>query len=118
MPNCGKNSRGYTLFDIEYYLKKIESSGEWYSEIDCLPVVEGISYFIKEQLNDKDLNFDEFIEDATYIQEIRGLLYECYNNKPKQKSEASNFHYKVFGKRFEKLLNDFAKKYGLHINRD
>lgn len=116
IPNCEKNSSGYTLFDIEYYLKKIESSGEWYSEIDCLPVVEGISYFIKEHLNDKD--FNEFIKDATYIQEIRSLLYEQYNNKPKPKSEASNFHYKIFGKILEGMLNDFANKYGLYINRD
>lgn len=113
-----KNSRDYVLFDIEYYLEKVYNSEEWNSEIRCLPLVKGISYFIKERLNNKDSNFDEFIKDATDIQEIRGLLHEQYNNKPKSKSEASNFHYKIFGKILEGMLNDFANKYGLYINRD
>ena len=113
-----KNSREYLLFDIEYYLKKVDNSEGWYSEISCLPIVEGISYFIKESLNNKDFNLNEFIDDATGIQEIRGLLYERYDNKPKPKSEASNFHYKIFGKILEGMLNDFANKYGLYINRD
>lgn len=113
-----EKNRDYVLFDIEYYLKKIDNSEKWYSEIHCLPLVKGISYFIKERLNNKDFNFDEFIKDATGIQEIRGLLYERYDNKPKSKSEASNFHYKIFGKILEGMLNDFANKYGLYINRD
>lgn len=113
-----KDGRDYVLFDIEYYLKKIDNSEKWHSETHCLPLVKGISYFIKERLNNKDFNFDEFIKDATDIQEIRSLLYEQYNNKPKSKSEASNFHYKIFGKILEGMLNDFANKYGLYINRD
>lgn len=114
-PN-GEKNRGYVLFDIEYYLKKLNNSKEWQSEIHCLPLIKGISYFIKEFIKDK--YFNEFIKDATDIQEIRSLLYEQYNNKPKLKSEASNFHYKIFGKFLEGMLNDFANKYGLYINRD
>lgn len=107
-----KDGRDYVLFDIEYYLKKVDNSEEWNSEISCLPIVKGIYHFIK------DFNLDEFVNDATGIQEIRGLLYEQYNNKPKSKFEASNFHYKIFGKVLEGMLNDFANKYGLYINRD
>lgn len=114
-PN-GEKNRGYVLFDIEYYLKKFNNSKEWQSEIHCLPLIKGISYFIKEFIKDK--YFNEFIKDATDIQEIRSLLYERYDNKPKPKSEASNFHYKIFGKFLEGMLNDFANKYGLYINRD
>ena len=114
-PN-GEKNRGYVLFDIEYYLKKLNNSKEWQSEIHCLPLIKGISYFIKEFIKDK--YFNEFIKDATDIQEIRSLLYEQYNNKPKSKFEASNFHYKIFGKILEGMLNDFANKYGLYINRD
>ena len=106
------------MFDIEYYLKKLNNSKEWQSEIHCLPLIKGISYFIKESNENKDLNLDEFVNDATDIQEIRGLLYERYDNKPKSKSEAYNFHYKIFGKILEGMLNDFANKYGLYINRD
>lgn len=114
-PN-GEKNRGYVLFDIEYYLKKLNNSKEWQSEIHCLPLIKGISYFIKEFIKDK--YFNEFIKDATDIQEIRSLLYEQYNNKPKSKSEASNFHYKIFGKILEGILNNFANKYGLYINID
>lgn len=118
IPNGEKNSRGYDLFDIEYYLKKWNSPEGWYSEIRCLQIVKGIYDFIKESNENKDFNLDEFVNDATDIQEIRGLLYERYNNKPKPKSEPSNFHYKIFGKILEGMLNDFANKYGLYINRD
>ena len=113
-----KDGRDYVLFDIEYYLKKWNSPEGWYSEISCLPIVKGIYHFIKESNENKDSNLDEFVNDATDIQEIRGLLYEQYNNNPKSKSEASNFHYKIFGKILEGMLNDFANKYGLYINRD
>ena len=113
-----KDGRDYVLFDIEYYLKKVDNSEGWYSEISLLPIVKGIYHFIKESNENKDLNLDEFVNDATDIQEIRGLLYERYNNKPKPKSEASNFHYKIFVKILEGMLNDFANKYGLYINRD
>ena len=98
------------------YCLILNTSEEWQSEIHCLPLVKGISYFIKEFIKDK--YFNEFIKDTTDIQEIRSLLYEQYNNKPKPKSEASNFHYKIFGKILEGMLNDFANKYGLYINRD
>lgn len=114
----GEKNRCYILFDIEYYLKKWNSPEGWYSEISCLPIVKGIYHFIKESNENKDFNLDEFVNDATDIQEIRGLLYEQYDNKPKPKSEASNFHYKIFGKILEGMLNDFANKYGLYINRD
>ena len=113
-----KDGRDYVLFDIEYYLKKWNSPEGWYSEISCLPIAKGIYHFIKESNENKDSNLDEFVNDATDIQEIRGLLYEQYNNNPKSKSEASNFHYKIFGKILEGMLNDFANKYGLYINRD
>lgn len=113
-----KDGRDYVLFDIEYYLKKVDNSEGWYSEISCLPIVKGIYHFIKESNENKDLNLDEFVNDATDIQEIRSLLYEQYNNNPKSKSEASNFHYNIFGKNLEGMLNDFANKYGLYINRD
>lgn len=112
------NNRAYTLFDIEYYQEQSDRSKDWYSEIDCLPVVEGIAYFLKDSFKNKDFIFEDFVKDADEIQEIRGLLYERYDNKPKPKYEASNFHYKIFGKILEGMLNDFVTKYGLYINRD
>lgn len=112
------NSRGYTLFDIEYYQKQSESSKDWYSEIDCLPVVEGIAYFLKDAFNNKDFIFEDFVKDADRIQEIRGLLYERYNNKPKSRTDAWHFHYQRFGKVLEDIIGKFADKYGLFVNID
>ena len=89
------NNRGYTLFDIEYYQKQSDRSKDWYSEIDCLPVVEGIAYFLKDSFKNKDFIFEDFVKDADEIQEIRGLLYERYNNKPKSHTDAHHFHYHI-----------------------
>lgn len=57
---------GYTLFDIEYYQKQSDRSKDWYSEIDCLPVVEGIAYFLKDSFKNKDFIFEDFVK-VTYL---------------------------------------------------
>lgn len=114
-----ENSRGYVMFDIEYYQRPSETKDKWFSEIRCLPCVEGLTHFLKDKFNE-NINFDieEFIKEGTEIQELRGLLYEMFNNKPKENKEANHFHYHVFGETLEKLLNNFADKYGLYINKD
>lgn len=48
---------------------------------------------------------------------------ECYmsqifDNSPKPQREAYLWHYNIFGKALEKKISEFAKKYGLLINRD
>ena len=122
--NAPVGSRGYTMFDIEYYMKRSENPpdivdigpSEWYSEIHCLPCVDGLSYFIEDKLGKIDL--DEFVKEATEIQEIRGLLYERLNNMPKQYELAREFHYEDFGKKLRKMLDDFCEKYGLYLSID
>lgn len=117
--NSAKGSRGYTMFDIEYYMAQGGNPTMRFSEISCLPCVEGIVYFLKYKLQDK-INFDveEFIKDATEIQEVRRTLYEKFDNRIKEGEEAFNFHYKVFGETLKEMLNKFANKYGLYINKD
>lgn len=112
------NSRGYTLFDIEYYQKQSNNSKYWYSEISCLPIVEGIAYFLKDVLNNKDFIFEDFVKESDEIQEIRGLLYERYNNKPKSHTDAHHFHYHIFGKVLKEKVDTFCNKYGLYVNID
>ena len=114
-----RNSRGYVMFDIEYYREQSQTKDKWFSDISCLPCVEGLTHFLKDKFNE-DINFDieEFTNTAIEIQEVRGLLYERFNNTPKENKEANHFHYHVFGETFEKLLNDFANKYKLYINKD
>ena len=117
--NSAENSRGYVMFDIEYYREQSQTKDKWFSDISCLPCVEGLTHFLKDKFNE-DINFDieEFIKEGTEIQELRGLLYERFNNKPKEDEESREFHYHIFGKVLEKLLNDFANKYKLYINKD
>lgn len=119
-PKGTKEDIRYVIFDIEYYLSKddINEKNNWFSEIHCLLCIGGITKFLKDKLNDKDFNCDEFVTLGEEIEEIRGLLYERYDNKPKKYSAAKDFHYKVFGKVLEEKIEAFANKYGLYINRD
>lgn len=107
------------MFDIEYYMSQSEVHKDyWFSEIHCLPCVKGIVSFLKDKRNEEKFNYDEFIELAEEIQEIRGLLYERYNNRPKPHDEADKFHYKFFGKILREKVEAFANKYNLYINID
>lgn len=117
--NSAENSRGYVMFDIEYYREQSQTKDKWFSDISCLPCVEGLTHFLKDKFNE-DINFDieEFTNTAIEIQEVRGLLYERFNNTPKENKEANHFHHHVFGETLEKLLNNFADKYGLYLNKD
>ncbi len=112
------NSRGYTLFDIEYYQKQSDKTKDWYSEISCLPVVEGIAHFLKDSLSNKDFMFENFVKESYEIQEIRGLLYERYDNRPKPSIDAEHFHYHIFGKVLKEKIYEFSNKYGLYVNID
>ena len=61
------NYKEYTLFDIEYYQAKSKTEKDkdcWYSEIDCVVCVKGITHFLKDKLNDPTFNVDEFIKDS------------------------------------------------------
>ena len=111
------DNRGYVLFDIEYYMKQSDADAEmWYSEIHCLPCVEGLTRFLKDK--NWDFNYEQFIRDANKIQEVRGFLYEQHNNKPKSMEEASHFHYHTFRDEIESMFKTFINKYGLWINKD
>lgn len=117
MPKGETNSnKEYTMFDMEYYRVPSEKDGEWFSDLSNFPDVTGIAYFLRDNLNDKDFNFEEFVKDAEDISWLRGLLYECYDNKPKASTEAEDFHYHVFRPVLEKKIKAFAKKYGLFID--
>lgn len=119
-PKDKQNTRGFVMFDIEYYQEQYKE--EWYSEIRCLPCVDGLTRFLKDKFNEPGFDYEQFIKDANEIQEVRGLLYEHkwegQDNRPKSSEDADNFHYHIFGKVIEKLFDDFTKKYGLWIGKD
>ena len=113
------DDKRHVLFEIEFYIKRAENSFDWISEIHCLPIVKGISNFLKDKLSYNDFVFEEFVNDANEIQEIRRMLYESdFDNRQKPQREAYLWHYNVFGKSLEEKINKFAKKYGLLVNRD
>ena len=116
--DSSENNRAFCLFDIEYYREQDEDENLWFSEIHCHPVVDGIVRFLKDELEHQYFDYETFIKDATEIQEIRGLLYESFDNKPKPKDASTRFHYHVFKKVIEEILNEFAYKYDFSINRD
>lgn len=113
------NTRGVVLFDIEYYQKQNEKDKNlWYSEIHCCPCVRGIGTFIKDKLNEPGFDYEQFINDAEEIEEIRGLLWERHNNKSRPNKEAYDFHYHQFGKELKEILVTFTEKYGMWIRED
>lgn len=121
--NPDSNNEGIRecLFEIEYYLKKNDSTSEWCSEVSCLPCPKGIIHFLRDRISKHDdpmFNVDVFANDADDIKELRGLLYERYNNKPKMYDEARKFHYYTFGKVLKEILDDFCLKYKLFLNID
>lgn len=114
-----ERSRGVCMFDIEYYMKQHkETENTWYSEIHCLPCVDGLCDFIRDKVGEEGFDFDAFVRDAAEIQEIRGLLYEKHYNRPKEEEEARKFHYDIFGKEIRALFDLFCKQYGLYLNID
>lgn len=122
-PKGQEKSRGVVVFDIEYYKERSDKDKDlWNSEISCLPCVKGLTIFLKDKLNEPDFDVNQFIADATEIQEVRALLYENnwegQSNRPKPAKDANDFHYNIFGKVIEKLFEDFTKKYGMWVNRD
>ena len=108
----------YSLFDIEYYLRFVYGPEGVQSEIHCLPMVKGLTYFLKDKFEDKDFDCEEFIKDAEEIQEIRGFLFEKNNNRPKNRNDASYLHKKVFLPKIEDMISKFVEKYNLGVDRD
>ena len=116
--DSSENNRAFCLFDIEYYRKQAEDRNLWFSEIHCLPVVDEITRFLKDKRERQDFDYETFIKDATEIQEIRGLLHESFDNKPKSKEDSNQFHYHVFKKVIEEIFDEFAYRYDFSIKRD
>ena len=68
--------------------------------------------------NDNTFDYDEFIEHAKVIQELRGWLYEVEGNKPLPSVESSKIHYDIRVKYVKSVIYAFAEKYNLYVNVD
>lgn len=106
----------HCLFDIEYYMIQ-DNKKEWYSEISSLPIVDGITLFLRDRFKEDDFDHEQFIKDSKEIQELRGLLYEKYGNRPSLMDDADRFHY-WFCKIIKQKIDIFCEKYNLCLNID
>lgn len=104
--------RGYTIFDIEYYLTKSDYNDNYYSEIKVLPCVEGLTRYLNSRKNDVNFNLEEFIKDGNEIQELRRWLWEKADNNDETQ------HYKTRLQHIKNILNNFTKKYNVYLNID
>ena len=107
-------NRGYTMFDIEYYMCR-NNDNLWQSELHVLPCVEGLVRYTLSQKDNSNFNVEQFIADSEVIQELRGWLWEVDGNKPDDKGK---LHYGERYQYIETLLNDYTKKYGCYISID
>lgn len=114
IPN-GSNQR-YALFDIEFYLDKHEDE-KWSTEVRCLTRIEGVARYLRYKFNDKLYDFEDFIEDACEIQEIRGVVMESSENVPSPYEIAAVF-FRKFQSKLLRMLREFCITYNLELNID
>lgn len=107
------NHRGWTLFDIEYYQVSTDIPGKYYSEIKVLPCAEGLLRFFDYKKDDPSFDKEEFIQDCTIIQELRGWLFEVAKYTIKDDG-----HYGERYRRIRSIICDFSEKYGVYLNID
>ena len=107
------------MFDIEYYLKQSEKDySKWRSELNCLPMVKGLTLFLKDNLGKESFDYKQFVSDAEKIQELRGLLYEHFDNTWRPIDEASKSHNEIFYGAIKEKIESFAQKYSLKVDKD
>lgn len=102
-----------SLFDIEYFRKKSDVSGEYYTDISVLPCAEGLLRFYDHKKDDPEFNKEEFIADCVVIQELRGWLFEVAVYTIKDES-----HYGERYKCIKRIIDDFVKKYDVYLRVD
>jgi hypothetical protein len=108
------------MVDIEYYLKQSEKDySKWRSELDRLPMVKGLTLFLKDNLGKESFDYKQFVSDAEKIQELRGLLYEHFDNTWRPIDEASKSYYnEIFYGTIKEKIESFARKDSLKVDKD
>lgn len=111
------------LFDIEWYLTFNKSSKDicdyWYSEISPNTCINGVSEYLKDNINNEDFNLDEFVKDSEVIEDLRAWLHEQHNNRHIEKYNlASERHYKEFMPELKTIIENYSNKYGFIIHTD
>lgn len=102
-----------SLFDIEYFQKKSDVPGKYYTDIRVLPDAQGLLRFFDSKKDDANFNKEEFIQDCVTIQELRGLLFEVLVYTIKDDS-----HYGERYKYIRNIIDKFVEKYDLYLKID
>ena len=105
------SEKEYVMFDIEYYMNFFDEENKlWNSELHSLACVEGLTHFLKE-IKNLGFDYEKFIERAKEIEEMRMILHEYFDNKPREYEDAHYFHYNVFKPLLDQKLRDFTLIY-------
>ena len=100
----------HQVFDIKLKLIEAEHSGLYYSDLNILPCVSGIAYYIFE-----NIKTPEELEIASarceQIADMRVILFEDpkYDNLPLNEKAAEDRHNKIVKPRVEENLKNFCK---------
>ena len=105
---------GYRMFKIQYFNTLFSSSyDDDCSEISASSYVKGITYFLKDKQNDKNFDYDEFVNLSEEIQGMNGIVSE---QPIKGKSICRVGQKMLLKASVKEKLEAFAKKYNLLID--
>lgn len=105
----------YTLFDVEVWRDKQEKTNKWYTELRAYSFVEGVARYLMAQNDNVNFDVEEFIKDASEIEELRRWIWEVafytfkendFQDAHKQKCDYVRNKMKAFCEKYECYLNE------------
>lgn len=109
----------HQVFDIELTLNEAVYSGLYYSDLNILPCVAGITHYIFENVKTPE-ELEISSARCEQITDMRVILWEDpeYINCPLPEKEAEERHYKIVKPRVEENLKNFCKTMGFSMIAD
>ena len=109
----------HQVFDIELTLNEAEHSGLYYSDLNIYPCVQGVAYYIFENVKTPE-ELKIAIAKCEEIADMRVILWEdpVYDNSPLYEKAAEDRHYKIVKPRVEENLKNFCKTMGFSMFTD
>lgn len=119
IPKGSREDRRYKMFVVETYLLGSEDGEDYFaSDVRCIPLIKGITVFLRDKLNEYKFDCDEFVRCGEELEGIRDFLHMWFPmNVPKIYNEACDFNDKL-DKVIEEKVEAFARKYDLYISVD
>ena len=113
----GKKNEEYCLFDIDIYMEqaKFQLDG-WRSEIVIVCFPSGVAKYVFDNIHSEE-ELSQFQKDSEIVSSIRGTLHDTMHNVYLSRKEAHDRHNDEFLPKLEKIIQDFADKYGLEVKK-